>query len=282
MPELPLPNGEHVTIALSCALLAVLAPAQAPPKPPAFEVASVKRAAPVSAPAARPGAARSTGLDQREDPATVSYTDYPLRPLLMKAYNVKRYQIAGPSWLDTEHYDIVAKPPDGATREQIPAMLQSLLVERFQMTVRRETREQPVYALIVGKNGPNLKKTDKPNDGVGFSTSGHLGAGSVGALANLLSSFMDRPVLDMTGIQGNFDISLDVSMDDLIGLRRMMSTAGAQTGGDAASGSGPAPEISPQASIFTAIQQLGLKLEPRKEPIEMIVIDKAEKVPTEN
>ena len=267
-----------MTNALRFLLLAGFASAQTP----TFEVASVKRAAPVSTAAARPGAARSTGPDQREDPGRVSYTDYPLRPLLMKAYNVKRYQIAGPSWLDTERYDIVAKPPEGASKEQIPAMLRNLLVERFQMTVRRETRAQPVYALIAGKNGPNLKKTDKPDNGISFSTGGHLEARSVASLANMLSSFLDRPVLDMTGIQGNFDISLEVSMEDLIGLRRMMNAAGAQTSGGAAGAGGPAPELAPQASIFTAIQLLGLKLEPRKEPIEMIVIDKAEKVPTEN
>lgn len=200
----------------------------------------------------------------------------------MKAYNVKRYQIVGPAWLDTEHYDIIAKPPAGAAKEQIPAMLQNLLEERFQMTVRRETRELPVYALTVGKNGPNLKKTDKPDDGISFSTGGHLEARTLASLALMLSSFTDRPVLDMTGIQGNFDITLDVSMDDLIGLRRLMSTAGAQPSGDVASGSGPAPENAPQPSLFTAIQQLGLRLEPRKAPMEMIVIDKAEKIPTEN
>jgi uncharacterized protein (TIGR03435 family) len=200
----------------------------------------------------------------------------------MKAYNVKRYQIVGPAWLDTEHYDIIAKPPAGAAKEQIPAMLQNLLVERFQMTVRRETREQPVYALIVGKNGPNLKKTDKPDDRIGFSTDGHLEARSVASLVNMLSGFMDRPVLDMTGIVGNFEIALDVSPEDLVGLQRSMAAAAVRPGGDVPGGSGPAPETDPKPSIFTAVQKLGLRLESRKEPMEMIIIDKAEKVPTEN
>jgi uncharacterized protein (TIGR03435 family) len=200
----------------------------------------------------------------------------------MRAYGVKPYQIVGPSWMDTQRYDIVAIPPEGASEQQIPAMLQNLLVERFQMTVRRETREQPVYALTVGKNGPNLKKTDKPDDGMSFSTSGHLEARSIPSLVRMLSGFLDRPVLDLTGIEGTYEISLDVSMDDLIGLKRSVATAGAQPGVDRASGSGPAPETDPQPSIFTAVQKLGLKLEPRKAPMEMIVIDKAEKVPTEN
>ncbi len=268
-----------MTNALGWTLLAVLAPgaalAQAPPKPPAFEVASVKQNVATRVPG-------STGLARSEEPGRIAYTGISLRLVLMRAYNVKGYQIVGPSWMDTERYDIVANLPEGASKDQIPLMLQNLMVERFQMTVRRETRELPVYALVVGKNGPNLKKTDKPDDGISFSTGGHLEARSVAALVNMLSSFMDRPVLDMTGIQGNFDITLDVSMEDLIGLRRLMSTAGAQPGGGAASGDGPAPESAPQASIFTAIQQLGLKLESRKEPIEVVVIDKAEKVPTEN
>ena len=200
----------------------------------------------------------------------------------MRAYDVKRYQIVGPSWMDTERYDIVAIPPEGAAQEQIPAMLQNLLVERFQMTVRRETREQPVYALTVGKNGPNLKKTDEPDGGISFSTSGHLEARSVASLVNMLSSFMDRPVLDMTGLEGTFEIALDVSPEDLVGMRRTMATAGAQTGGDVASGSGPAPETDPKPSIFTAVQKLGLKLESRKEPMEMVIIERAEKIPTEN
>jgi uncharacterized protein (TIGR03435 family) len=268
--------------ALAWALLAVLAPAaslaQAPPEPPAFEVASVKQNVATRVPG-------STGLARSEEPGRIAYTGISLRLVLMRAYNVKGYQIVGPSWMDTERYDIVAKLPAGASKDQIPLMLQNLLVERFQMTVRRETRELPVYALVVGKNGPNLKKTDKPDDEISFSTGGHLEARSVASLVDMLSGFLDRPVLDMTGIEGNFEISLDVSMEDLIGLRglrELMSTAGAQPGGAVPSGRNPAPEADPEASIFTAVQQLGLKLESRKAPMEMIVIDKAEKVPTEN
>lgn len=269
MPEHPLPKEDHVLNALAGLLLTVLAPAQAPPKAPAFEVASVKRNVATRVPG-------STGLSRSEDPGRIAYTGISLWMVLMRAYDVKGYQIVGPSWMDTERYDIVAKPPAGAGKEQIPAMLQHLLVERFRMTVRRETREQPVYALTVGKNGPNLKKTAKPDNSISFSTSGHLEAKSIASLVNMLSGFLDRPVLDMTGLEGNFEIALDVSPQDLVGMTRTAPAAVAQSGG------GPAPETDPKPSIFTAIQKLGLKLEARKEPMAMIVVDKAEKVPTEN
>ena len=121
--------------------------------PPAFEVASIKPAAPQ-----QPGRMM---VAMGGDPGRVNYTNVSLRNVLMRAYDVRSYQITGPSWLDTERYDIVAKVPEGVPKEQIPAMLQNLLAERFQMTIHRETKEQSVYALVVGKNGPEAQEVGR-------------------------------------------------------------------------------------------------------------------------
>ena len=297
-----------MTNSLGCLLLAAFAPGaalgQTPQPPPAFEVASVKPAAPQTAGRMMAGMGGDAGR--------VNYTNVPLKNVLMRAYGVKIYQIAGPAWLDDERYDIVAKVPDGVPKEQIPVMLQNLLAERFRMTVRRETREQPVYALVVGKNGAKLKKSgdspppvskgpgggpaarptgaaggSQPRGDVTFVFNGAAGplrfetkGMTLSSLAGMLSGMLDRPVVDMTGILGDYDITLDASMDELAGMRAAMAGAGAMP--HAPADGAPAPESAPSASIFTSIQQLGLKLEPRKAPVEYIVVDKAEKVPTEN
>jgi uncharacterized protein (TIGR03435 family) len=280
--------------ALQSISLLVLAPLAALAQPaaelPAFEVASVKRAAPQP-----DGRIR---VSMGGDPGRVNYANVTLKNVLTRAYEVKSYQITGPAWLDSERYDIVAKVPDGAPKEQIPAMLRNLLAERFKMKVHRETKEQPVYALIVGKNGPKLKKADEnpapsepvapggappPRRGTMFMVGNgriEVKNATIAALSDMLSNFLDRPVVDMTKIEGSYDIVLEVSPEELGGLRRMAVAAGpgpAQQGPEEV-----APESAPGQSIFTAVQQLGLKLEPRKAPIDYIVVDEAEKVPTEN
>ncbi len=271
--------------------------------PPAFEVASIKAAAP-----------QEQGrmmVRMGGDPGRVDYANVSLKDVLARAYNVKRFQISGPSWLDSERYDITAKVPDGVKPEQVPAMLQVLLTERFKMTTHKETKEQPVYALIVGKNGPKLTKSEDSPEGAPPKTvagpdgvqrqipkgammmqmSGPGGNAQMRAsgitlarLSDMLSNMLDRPVLDMTSLTGNYDVTLDVSMEDMAGMRKMAMGgpgAGAGPGGPGAD-HGPAPDSAPSASIYTAIQQLGLKLDPRKAPVEFLVIDRADKVPTEN
>jgi uncharacterized protein (TIGR03435 family) len=239
---------------------------------PAFEVASVRRAAPQGE--GGPGQARSAGLC-REDPGRISCIGSPLKLVLIRAYDVKSYQVLGPAWMETEKYDIIATEPAGATKAQTSAMLQRLLVDRFRMSVRRESRELPVYALVVGKNGPKLKKSTDPDDHAGFTWgNGHLRfrVPTLDHLARGLTFWMGRPVIDMTGIEGRFDIALDISTEGLAGVH----LTGGPTDGDPPTASDPAP------SVFTAVQEFGLRLESRKAPIECIVIDKAEKVPVAN
>jgi len=305
--------GLGAAVLASCGLFGQTAP------PPAFEVASIKQAA--------PQADGQMMVRMGGDAGRVDYANVSLKQVLAKAYDVKSYQITGPSWLDTERYDIVAKVPDGVPKAQIPAMLQALLAERFHMTIHRETKEQSVYAIVVGKDGPKLPKYDEsaspvftfnesggppppppPPGGAGavaVAARARGGGGSGGAmakggamvsmssngashlqargttlagLAGMLSSFMDRPVVDMTGIEGEYDISLEAAAEEMVGMKFGVVGGPGPAGGPPA----PAPETAPTASIFTSIQRLGLKLEPRKAPIAYVVVDKAEKVPTEN
>jgi uncharacterized protein (TIGR03435 family) len=241
-------------------LLAQLAPGQMP----AFDAASVKPGTPVQMPAG--SQLKSTGARRREDPGRLTYQNTTLPDVLMRAYDVKRRQISGPAWLDNETYDIVATFPTGASKEQIPAMLQNLLAERFKMIVHVENRQERVYALTAAKN-PNLTKSeDTESTSVDFDAKGHtqFNGYTLTAFADVLTNFLDRSVVDSTGLQGRFDISTH------------LEPALPPPPGAASQDADPAP------SLFTAIHQLGLKLEPRDGIVKYIVIDKAEKVPTGN
>jgi len=214
-----------------------------------FEAASVKIApSDVSAP---------SSMDLRQ----VRYTGVRLKSVLQDAYNVKRYQISGPDWLETQHYDIVARLPEGAAQEQIPAMLQTLLAERFRMKVHTEMRQDRVYALIVAKNGPHLNAAAGRPVGMEFHDGRiEFTSATLDAFASVLSGYLDYPVLDMTGIQGRFDIVLTPE-------------------------GGPPntiPDTNFSSAIVSAVGELGLKLETRIAPVQHIVVDGGDKIPTEN
>jgi uncharacterized protein (TIGR03435 family) len=214
-----------------------------------FEAASVKIAA--------SGVSAPSSMDLRQ----VRYTGVRLKSVLQDAYNVKRYQISGPDWLETQHYDIVARLPESAAKEQIPAMLQTLLAERFHMKVHTELRQDRVYALIVAKNGPRLKAAAGHPVGMEFHD-GHIEftSATLDAFASVLSGYLDYPVLDMTGIQGRFDILL------------------APEGGPP----NTIPDTNFSSAVVSAVGELGLKLETRMAPVQHIVVDSGDKIPTEN
>ena len=301
---------------------------------PEFEAASVKRAEPLNVGAMMSGGPVriSMGCNQ-PDPGRFTCTGMPLRMLLVRAYGVKNYQISGPSWIDSERFDIAAKIPAGATQDQFKLMLQKLLADRFQMTVHREAKDLPVYALVIGKNGHKLKESTgdgqgKPIDdtfagrGVppppppggggeqnvmvmrsGSGPGGRNGVimtmrngqaeiigtkATLASLASMLSGQLNRPVVDETDLKGEYDFTLDFAPDET--MRPGGAMGGLVIAGPGVVG-GPAPaapgsearEPGSAPSIMSAVQnQLGLKLEPKKTPVEMIVVDKAEKIPTEN
>lgn len=294
--------------------------AQTQPAKLEFEVASIRPAGPLD----KMVASGKLHVGMQVDGARVDIGSMAVPDLLQLAFKVKRHQIsgAGADGIGAQRFDILAKMPEGATKDQVPEMLQALLVERFKLAYHRETKEMPVYALLVGKGGPKLKEApadpepapgDDPttpkegNKPVQFQMSGGRGAvisgGPTGktrvemgqngmmhfsmekmpisALCDFLSRFIERPVVDMTDLKGNYQIALDLSMDDLRAVARSM---GAAIPGGGAEGNRPAEAASDPSgnSMFTTVQQLGLKLESRKAPIEIIVVDHVEKMPTEN
>lgn len=202
-----------------------------------------------------------------------------LRLLMQQAYGVRDFQISGaPPWAQTDRYEINAKAEGGGEigRDQIRPLLQSLLEERFQLKIRRDTKEGPVYNLVVAKGGPKLKESeggpgrDQVRMGRGLV---QAQSAAVGSMTNLLANQLGRPVIDKTGLTGRYDFKLEWTPDEgQNAMIRQMHPDAPPT----------APVDNGGPSIFTALQeQLGLKLENSKGPVEMLVIEKVEK-PTEN
>lgn len=304
---------------------------QAPAEAPAFEVASIKPSEPITPALA---AAGKLHVGMKVDAVRVDIGNFPLMQLICKAYDVKPYQVTGPGWLLTgQRFDIVANLPHGATKEQVPQMLQALLAERFKLAIHRDTKEQAVYAMVVGKAGIKMKESEPaalpnssapdgsapndsgPNPAVTGSSSVSISQTKNGAvvsdgqgkqqkmsvspdgkmmrleaskismaeLAEGLSPMSDHPIVDMTGLKGNYQVTVEISMQEIMAAARAAGAAvpaAAPGGGDAGKPADAASD--PGGSIFTAIQTLGLKLEPRKTPLTMIVVDRVEKMPTEN
>lgn len=207
-----------------------------------------------------------------------------IKQLLLKAYRLETYQVVGPDWIDSARFDVVAKLPEGGAQAQVPEMLQSLLVERFALKTHRETRELSGYALVVGKGGAKMQPAvlepgesadpasntldDLMGDGRSFGAK-MVPSGSnlrmeftkipIRALAQIVGSHLREPVYDMTELKGQYQVALEFS-------------AGRQ-----ANGADPN-----EIPMFTAVNRLGLKLERRKAPVSILVVDSVEKVPTAN
>jgi len=218
-------------------------------------------------------------------------TSVTLQGLIREAYEVEDNQISGaPPWLYSERYDIEAKADKSVADELLKLsfdqrvieyrrMLQTLLADRLKLTLHSETKELPVYALVIAKNGPKLKDV-KPGDadpsGMTFGRGLFKGQGvRIAFLVRMLSQQqLGRPVLDKTGLTGKYDFTLQWTPEE----NRAPMFKGTRDGGQ-----GPdSPPDSSGPSIFTAIQeQLGLKLEAQKGPAEVLVIDHVER-PSEN
>jgi uncharacterized protein (TIGR03435 family) len=252
--------------------------AQVPGAAPAFEVASVKPAPP------------PTGgkfmVQMGGDPGMVDYKNVSLKSLIARAYEMKEYQVSGPDWLDSARFDILAKTPPNTPREQIPAMLRNLLAERFQLAVHLEQKVMPAYVMLVGKAGFKLKPMDGETEGRMRMTIGPRGRQMSGptTIANLagsLAQIMDRPVTDLTEIKGTYNIDLEWVPDEREGggiLAKMKAMA------EAASTDPHGDPLGPNGlTIFGALQEkLGLRLESRKSPVDIVVVDSVRQAPTEN
>jgi len=241
-----------------------------------------------------------------------------MKKLLMRAYELKSYQIAGPAWIDSERYEIAAKIPSAASKQDVPLMLRAMLAERFHLVAHSETRQLSIYELTVARTGPRFHqsaaaepqaatddgtiatpKWSKGPDGFPALPEGAdvprsyevVFGGSDGLmyklwarretmqqLADRLSSQLTRPVIDHTGLKEQYDFALAWSIES--------------AGGSVPRTDPPPDEIDVHntpilsdagVSIFSALEsQLGLKLERKKGPLQMLIVDRIDKVPTAN
>ena len=262
-------------------MLAVCLVTEALGQTPDFDAASVKRRT-------EPGG----GFMGRQPGGRFTAQGVSLQDLIVFAYEIQHYQIIdGPPWLDTARWDVVAAGATGAPREVLIA-LQHLLADRFSLGVHRETREMPVYALVLarsdGRLGPQLKRSSvdcaalraqaqrtgvipaeaRTCDVQGRIGSIQMGGSPIADVTPLFSTRLQRTVIDRTGLTGAWDLALTYTPEP------SQIAAGAL-------GPGVAPAFDPNGpSIFTAVQeQLGLKLESTRAPVDVLVIERAEFAP---
>jgi uncharacterized protein (TIGR03435 family) len=283
--------------AAACLLFAVSTTvAQAPP---AFEVASI-----------RPSADQVTGvkIGFQSTGSQVRVTAMSIKDYVGIAYGMRPQQIEGPDWIGSARFDVVATIPDGVPGSEVPAMLRRLLEERFQMKVHRENKDLPVYVLGVAKAGARLTESKldpnapaEPAGTVNVSGGGNntgvgvnIGGGRSFAVADnqvqirgmqmrdvaeVLTRFVDRVVVDQTGLTKTYDITLELTPDEFNAIRiRSAVNAGV-----------PLP---PQAmrlldnaspdTMSAPLSKLGITFEAKKAPLEVVVVDSLLKAPTEN
>jgi uncharacterized protein (TIGR03435 family) len=267
-----------------------------------FEVASIR-----PSPGAPP---QGVAAGARIDGAQFRTTFLTLKDYIGLAYRLKLYQISGPDWIGTDRFDVAATLPEGSLPSQVSTMMQALLEERFQLKFHREKKEFPIYALEIAKGG--LKMTEAPpsaelanadprapqaftGTGSNQGVSVNLGQGSsftfsnnkfeakrltMANLAGTLERFLDRPVVDMTDLKGSYDFAVDVTPEDY----RAMLIRSAVVAGVVLP-----PEVlrfldgsSSPESLFDGLAKLGLRLDTRKAPLDVLVIDGALRTPTEN
>jgi uncharacterized protein (TIGR03435 family) len=276
-------NPRTLLIATAAVLLSHAAAAQSADARAEFEVASLKPAPPDQM-EGHSGWMR--GGPGTAEPTRFRCNNMSMAALLMRAYDLKRNQISGPAWLDTENFIVDAKVKEGATVPEFRSMLQNLLVDRFKIALHHEDKEMPIYELVVAKNGPKLNQsraTEPPQpkadptrsgkdvDGYPLFQPGEIGGKvadfhgrmqynriSLDELAVDISWTVGRPVRNATDLQGKYDIGLKWIPDGA-----------------------PMEVVGP--TILSAIQdQLGLKLEAKKGPVDTLAIDHIEKIPTGN
>ena len=243
------------------------------------------------------------------DGAQVRFVGMSLRDFLALPYKTKGTLVSGPDWTATERFDISAALPAGSTPAQLPEMFQALLADRFQVKVHKDKKDFPVYALLVAKGGLKMKESAPDSDAdkdepkgtrnaavtvVGNGISLNFGHGSSYTFANNrfeahkltmaifagnLERFADRQIVDMTGLTAPYDFAFDVAPEDYFGmLLRSAVWAGQNLPPEAQK----MLDASSPAALGDALQQIGLRLDARKAPLDVLVIDDALKTPTAN
>jgi uncharacterized protein (TIGR03435 family) len=261
MPRVPL------SPILFAAAVAFGQSAGAPGDAPAFDVASVK----VSQAGTEGGPRRRAGI--QVSPGTVTMRNASLRTCIRWAYHVSEFQVLGPDWLDSERYEIAGKAARPATEDELRLMMQALLRERFKLTLHHQTKELGAYLLVPGKNGPKVHESTTEGDSSIDINQRQLTVSvqrtPVSQLVDMLSNVLRAPVIDMTGLKGRYDLSLNVAK-----YAADMAAPGKSV---------ESTPMDPMALVTTVLQaELGLKLEAKKMPLDVLVIDRAEKSPVEN
>lgn len=271
-----------MTLFLTAALFTAFAAAQT------FEVATIKPAAPdrfrANLDPAAEAMIRFQGGPGTSTPTRLTYSGVTLQMMLARAYGVTREQVSGPDWIDADRFDVAAVVPEDANAAQLQTMLQNLLTERFRLSLHRESKEASGYALTVGKDGHKLQpaqtvpQSEDPREIMAAvqarlaATPGAAGSGprsSIGflkttmaRLAAVLTENLRRPVQDKTGLTGEYSFRLQWVPDGA-------------TMPDGSLVLGP--------SLIQAVEeQLGLKLESHREPMDTLVVDSETRVPVEN
>ena len=313
----------------------VLAPNS--PKKLSFDVATIKPSPPLDRQklAADVQAGKMPRFGPHVSASRAEYIYMPLAHLIALAYNMRNYQVTGPDWISSERFDIAATMPEGASRDDAPAMLRALLQDRFKLAAHKETQEHKVLAILTAKGGEKLKAStaqaqpvdpdaplepnqtvmdgpdgpvritrksdgsmifelgrhgtvtqtiDAQNQAVRLVSSMVTMSGFAETLSTILAQIGGQQVVDMTALKGNYEIAIEISFADLMTMARLQGDMAPPPPGPAG-GSNAAPVASDPGgapSLYQSIRQLGLELEERKAPVEQLVVDHVEKMPTEN
>ena len=291
-------------LAVHIALLAGFAAGQAPAPRMEFEVASI-----------RPFTTNLASGDQvtaglHLDGGQLRAVGLTLKDYIGIAYQFKPNQVTGPDWITSERYDITAKIPEGSKPDDVREMMKSLLEDRFRLKFHRESKEFPVYFLETLKSGAKLTESplapapsDPEEAKKGFTAGGSGGRNGIGGsigngasysfannrfegtkltldqAADLLQTFMDRRVVNRTGLTKTYDIAFDLSADD---YRVMLIRAGVNNGVTLPAEALRLLDLPSGDSLTVGLEKFGLKLTPGKSPFDVIVVDQANKTPTEN
>lgn len=323
------------TVVSRCVVVTAFAAGWLAAQGPVFEVASIRPASPPTPETMRSGQFHA---GTKIDGTHLDFGYVALWDLLPYAFQVKQYQMASPAWTHDSRWNILANLPAGSTKDQAAQMMLALLTDRFKLTTHREKREQQVYELVVAAGGPKVEVSDpgqfKPWDGSfpGFGFGGPLASDeritgrildqpncgqrwefvplSMSIFTDALTMFLDKPVVDATGLKGDYRVTLDINAETMTAINQNMARGrgmppppaggGGGRGGDGGGKQGPPPGAAdparglmecmqavndPEGStamLFKAVQKLGLDLKQTRAPIDTIVVDRLEKTPTEN
>ncbi|MGD0796767.1 MAG: TIGR03435 family protein [Acidobacteriaceae bacterium] len=319
--------------------LAQAAPAsQAPPAaqaPPShtFDVASVRPAAQIDQATILAGLRAGRRPESFHlDGSRATFTYQSLKELIAYAYKVRTFQVSGPDWMVTDRFDIAARLPDGASRDDVPAMLQALLVDRFKLAAHLETAEHPVLGLMLAKGGSKLQRstatpvaidpdaplkpgetkvdtidgamllTRNPNGSTTYNigtrgsftltVDGQNGTMHMDASGMTLKGFANmltllgggngRQVVDMTGLTGNYELTVEFSLSDLAANLHDEGIDVPTGPGGGGGASGTASDPGGSSTVSDALAKLGLKLERSKANIQQLIVDHVEKTAAEN